>query len=203
MQIEFLGRREYGGWNTATEGLGPESVVYSFGVGEDISWDLAMIERFGCRVFAYDPDPTAAKFIARTQPTDRLIFSPVGIASYDGTAKFWWRPGKSSSTVKKLGTPEELPVRALATLMNERGHARIDVLKLDIEGSEFSVLPAIAALPIKQILVEVHTRFYRYGLKGLRRLWGEYREWRMMRALKRAGFVLVARHNDDFTFCKS
>ncbi len=203
MHVEFFGSRDYGGWNTVTDGLSSDSVVYSFGVGTDISWDLEMIARFGCRVYAYDPDPIAIDFVARAAVPPQFIFSPIGIATYDGTARFWGRPGKSSSTVKKLGTPEELPVQTLETLMKKNGHTHIDVLKLDIEGSEFSVLPAIAHLPIKQVLVEMHTRFYRDGLKGLRRLIGKYKTRRALGSLHGAGFALAAQHDDDFTFYKT
>ena len=55
---------DYGGWSVATTGLGPESVVYSFGVGEDISFDIALIKAFGMRVNAFDPTPRSAIYLA-------------------------------------------------------------------------------------------------------------------------------------------
>jgi FkbM family methyltransferase len=201
MHSEWLGNTTYGGWETVTEGLGTDSVVYSFGVGTDMSWDLELIRRFGCRVYAFDPNPVAVAFVgAQTLPSE-LRFTPTGIAAYDGTQSFWGREGKvSTSTVKKIGGREDLPVRTLETLMRERGHERVDVLKLDIEGSEFSVVPRIVSLPIRQILLEMHTRFYRHGWKGLRRMWGWYLARRLFRALKRSGFVLVNEAGDDYTF---
>jgi len=33
------------------------AVVYSLGIGEDISFDLALIEKYGARVHAFDPTP--------------------------------------------------------------------------------------------------------------------------------------------------
>ncbi|WMW22216.1 hypothetical protein RE476_12730 [Methanolobus mangrovi] len=41
--IERLGS-EYGGWAFCPENVGEQSVVYSFGIGEDISWDEALID---------------------------------------------------------------------------------------------------------------------------------------------------------------
>lgn len=50
-----------------------------------------------------------------------------------------------------------LPVKRLATVMKELGHTHLDVLKIDIEGEEYNVLRNIKGIPIKQILVEMHT----------------------------------------------
>ena len=45
-------------------------MVYSFGVGQDISWDLAMIERFGVTVHAFDPakNTTVDTGVAAVEP---------------------------------------------------------------------------------------------------------------------------------------
>src|SRR5262245_45261334 len=61
-RTEFLGS-EYGGWCICPDSLGPQSVVYSVGVGEDISFDLALIERFGLQVHAFDPTPKSVRWV--------------------------------------------------------------------------------------------------------------------------------------------
>ena len=38
---------EYGGWDIVVEFIDASSIVYSFGVGEDATFDTAMINRFG------------------------------------------------------------------------------------------------------------------------------------------------------------
>ena len=52
----------------------------------------------------------------------------------------------------------ELKVRKLKTIMDKFGDTRLDVLKLDIEGSEYGVIDDIIAeeIDVKQILVEIH-----------------------------------------------
>jgi FkbM family methyltransferase len=203
MPMEFIGDLAYGGRHTVTEGLDKNSVIYSFGIGTNVSWDLELIKRFGCKIYAYDPNPIAAHFIKQSNLPDNFIFKPVGLASYDGVQYFYGRKGKvSTSTVKRIGERASLPVRRLQTLMQENGHAAIDVLKIDIEGSEFFILPAITSLPVRQILVEIHTHFYRHGLKGLRRLWGKYLTARALRALKRSGFTLKKQDNEEDTFLR-
>jgi len=69
VRTERLGS-EYGGWNIATDKIDASSVVYSFGIGEDVSFDVAMIERFGLTVHAFDPTPKSLKWL-ETQPLPR------------------------------------------------------------------------------------------------------------------------------------
>ncbi|MGC2298446.1 MAG: hypothetical protein WA476_06560, partial [Acidobacteriaceae bacterium] len=54
----------YGGWTIAPDLLNANSVMFSFGVGNDISFDLATIERFGMTVHGFDPSPEAIRWIA-------------------------------------------------------------------------------------------------------------------------------------------
>ncbi len=50
-------------------------------------------------------------------------------------------------------------------IVHDLGHQSIDVLKMDIEGSEYAVMEGIlnSGIPIKQILVETHERFFANG----------------------------------------
>jgi FkbM family methyltransferase len=160
---EHLGT-EYGGYAIATQLVGADSIVYSFGIGEDASFDLALIERFGCQVYAFDPTPRSLAWVRSQELPPRFSVHPYGLADYDGIASF--APPKNPAHVSFNQLPNrardtgrfELPVRTLSTLMRELGHERLDVLKLDIEGGEYGVLDALAGggvLP-RQILVEFH-----------------------------------------------
>jgi hypothetical protein len=59
---EFLGT-VYGGWTICLDGISESSIVYSFGVGEDASFDLAVIERYGAEVHAFDPTPSSIDWV--------------------------------------------------------------------------------------------------------------------------------------------
>jgi FkbM family methyltransferase len=205
-ELTFLGNPSYGGWYTAIESLGPQSVVYSFGVGTDISWDLALIEEFGCTVYAYDPDPKSAKWLKTQTLPPQFIFHAEGLATLDGMQRFYdpYNPNKvNMSTIRKNKTYIDLPVKRLATFMRENGHDHIDLLKIDIEGSEFAVIPDIAGLDIKQLLAEIHTSFYEFGWKGLKRKYGNWKTNSIFKKLQRSGFELVKVNDEDYTFVKS
>jgi FkbM family methyltransferase len=167
---ELLGS-DYGGWCVCPDGLNARSVVYSFGVGQDISWDLAMIKRFGMSVHAFDPTPKSIEWVRRQQLPHEFLFHEYGIADYDGTAKFVlpnpdfvsfaMTPAGGNgheSAAKSLQT--DAPVHQLQTIMTMLGHERVDVLKMDIEGAELSVIDALTKSrpQIAQLLVEFHHR---------------------------------------------
>ena len=52
-------------------------------------------------------------------------------------------------------------MKTLTTTMQELGHNSIDLLKMDIEGSEYAVIEEICSrgIDVKQILIEFHHHF--------------------------------------------
>lgn len=158
----FSAGERSGVWVVASAGLGPASTVWSFGIGDNLAWDLAMIARFGCEVHAFDPTPRARAWLATQSLPPALHVHPLGLAARDGELDF--APPRRARGVDYRPvaepTPDSVraPVRRLATLAHQLDRARIDVLKLDIEGGEYDVLEDVLAhgpLP-EQILVEFH-----------------------------------------------
>ena len=140
-----LGSR-YGGWVVPEGMLSSGSICYCAGVGEDISFDLAIIERFGVTVYAMDPTPRASTYVDMYAPRDaKFHFIPEGLWSADTTLRFYSPVNPddvSHSAVNLQGTDTyfEASVRSITSLMEDFGHERIDLLKIDIEGSEYEVI---------------------------------------------------------------
>ncbi|GMQ82895.1 MAG: hypothetical protein BMS9Abin05_2361 [Rhodothermia bacterium] len=174
----------YGGWSIIAESLNRESIVYSFGVGEDISFDLALINEFGLTVHAFDPTPKSIAWVRKQSVPDRFILHEVGLADFDGEVMF--RPPKNPDYISHtaLERPEtedqsfSVPVKQLSSILTELGHNRITVLKMDIEGSEYKVIESLARSDIRpvQLLVEFHHRFPGVGLQETRRSLKHLRE---------------------------
>ena len=56
--------------------INENSVVYSFGIGTDISFDVSIIKKYKLNVYAFDPTPvTDADFSPRIADTDRHFFT--------------------------------------------------------------------------------------------------------------------------------
>ncbi|MEK6701842.1 MAG: FkbM family methyltransferase [Planctomycetota bacterium] len=161
---------EYGGWNFNPELLSKDSVVYSAGIGEDTSWDEALIARYGLTVHGFDPTPKSIRWVkARTMPRG-FVLHEFGIAPTDGELIFHApeNPEHVSVSVVERKTQTQrivLPVRELVGIMKELGHDHIDLLKMDIEGSEYGVIEDLLArkVPVRQLLVEYHHRFQGVG----------------------------------------
>ncbi len=127
------GRDFDGGYIMLDQGL-ENATAYSLGINDDVSWDLDMAA-LGCEVFQYDH--TIEHF-----PAEHPKFHSFKLGICD-------RP----STDPVLRTIEELIV--------ENGHenARDLILKMDIEGGEWSVLEHLKSTTIEKfshIVMEVH-----------------------------------------------
>lgn len=154
---------EFGGWWLETAGLGPHSNIISAGVGEDVTFDLALIEQFGCSILALDPTPKAVAYAATLSHIADFQFQPYGLAAEDGeiTLAPPQNPNYASYWLISQHTSTEtfrFPVKSLQTVMGELGWSVIDLLKLDIEGSEYDVIDNLvtAKIPVRQLCVEFH-----------------------------------------------
>jgi FkbM family methyltransferase len=165
----------YGGWLIpAAPGLTGESVCYLAGAGEDISFDCALAQRFHCNIRVIDPTPRAVQHFmdlkkalkeGRRFPinnsqsefyeitaTDlaRMKFLPIGLADQDADLKFYLPKNSSHvscSTVNLQKTKDFFTAKChrLRTVMAQQSDEVVDLIKMDIEGAEYSVIRDILA----------------------------------------------------------
>lgn len=162
----------YGGWDVVVSNLNSHSVVYSFGVGEDASFDIGLIERYGLTIHAFDPTPKSIAWVKKQGFSEKFIMHNYGIAGFDGVVSFNPpdNPDHVSHTILERPTTKSnaisVSVKKLGTIMQELGHSYIDILKIDIEGAEYEVIKDIYNSNIrpKQILIEFHHRFPNVGI---------------------------------------
>jgi FkbM family methyltransferase len=159
-------------WCVCPQDLSALSVVYSIGVGEDISFDLALIQRFGSQVHAFDPTPRSIEWLQSQTVPPEFVFHAYGVAGFDGSCAFLppENPAHVSHTIVKQESSRpaiEVPVQRLGTIMKLLGHGQIDLLKMDIEGAEYGVLADLLAhrIRVKQLLVEFHHRWPHIGVE--------------------------------------
>lgn len=139
-----IGRQRDGGY-VLLEPLLPHQAMLSFGIGRDVSFELAMAER-GHRVFLFDHTVAAPP-----ASHDRFVFFREGIsASAEG----------------------EGPLLPLARHMDRPGLSGADlILKMDVEGHEWDALACADAGLLErfqQITLEVH-RLKHLSLPGFRK----------------------------------
>ena len=163
----------YGGFYIAPDFVTKDSIVYSFGIGEDITFDRELIALTGCQIHGFDPTPKSINWLKSANPPENFMFHEYGIDSKNGDVTFFLpeNPEHVSGTAVQTNDVRtnsiSVPMKNLETICNELGHNKIDVLKIDIEGSEYSVIPNILSsnIEIKQLLIEFHDRFFEDGFK--------------------------------------
>ncbi len=184
-------------WNIYTANLGQNSIIYSAGVGKDISFEIQLIHDFHCQVYLFDPSPTGIQTIALpVNHVPGLVFNPVGLAGQDGPQVFSLprNPEEGSYSISgENDATTDFECKRISTLMAENGHLYIDLLKLDIEGFEYPVIFEISQkkIPVNQICVEFHDFFDSIEKSDTRRA---------MQALKNAGYRLIYKDGCNFTY---
>ena len=155
----------YGSWTICPDLITSKSIVYSVGIGDDISFEISLIRSFGLPVvFAFDPTPTSISWLSRQRVPDEFRLLPYAISDYDGTAPFFPHDNPdfvAHSLIAREATGAqavEVQVRTLPTLLAELGHSHIDLLKMDIEGAEYAVIDNLVSqrVEVHQLLVEFH-----------------------------------------------
>ncbi len=195
--LRRLGSRDCG-WIVPTTLLGPGSVCYCAGAGEDISFDLELARDLGCEVFVFDPTPRARTYVeGLVRGGAPVTFLPVGIWVSDGVSRFYAPRDPrhvSHSLVNLQRTTDhfDAEVRTISSLMRGSGHPALALLKLDIEGPEHAVLRDVidAKVVVDVICVEFDQPVPLSTVLGT------------IKRMQGAGFEVCSSHWMDFTFVR-
>jgi len=190
----------YGGWDVAVGHITNASIVYSFGIGTDASFDTELIKHYNVTVHAFDPTPKSIEWVKKQNFPQIFILHEYGLADFDGDIPFNppENPEHVSYTIldrqETTDSAITVPVKKMKTIMEELGHDTIDLLKMDIEGAEYQVIDDLVASQIcpTQILVEFHHRFPNVGLQKTKNA---------MQTLKRMGYCLFSVSPSKEEFC--
>jgi FkbM family methyltransferase len=183
-------------WTIRTSQLNNSSVVYSGGVGGDISFELDLVQRFGCNVFLFDPSPlgiATIESLAGNPCMEKIHFFPLALADRSEGVSFEVGGTHDGQTWMKLGGGNQMRSTRIGDFMRSQGHTRIDLFKLDIEGFEYGVIESCLedGLKIPQICLEFHHFFPDIPREKTQTA---------IRRLKDAGYSLIHKHMYDFTF---
>ncbi|KAG9230859.1 methyltransferase domain-containing protein [Amylocarpus encephaloides] len=123
-----------------------ETIIYSFGVNDESTFEAEMLARVPSAVI-YAFDFSVTSFGPQLAPAhqERAHFKQVGLGSKDEVNR----------------TPQFF---TLSTLMAQNKHTYMDILKIDVEGSEYQAFDAFmdwvdangGVMPIGQVMIELH-----------------------------------------------
>lgn len=181
----------YGGWTVPAGQIDASWVCVCAGAGVDVTFDLELVERFGCTVITVDPTEESREHVASVDPEGRLRFVHAALWREGGELRMYAAADPSHRTLssddlQRSGRAVTVPAVGLGDLAD-----RIDLLKLDVEGAEYELLPQVPRVGVRVLCVEMHpSRGVRAGVRAFR-------------ALRAAGYELTARHGADFTFVRA
>ena len=140
-----MGNPGDGGWEICDdEDVRPRApcVVYSFGIENDFSFDDDTASTYGCHVFSFDPSMR----VESHNRSNLVHFYKIGLSSRTRRWTNGWKMYTFSDIRKLLGHED----------------VHIDVVKMDIENSEWGVVAAMVRAGefkhFKQFLIEYHLR---------------------------------------------
>lgn len=174
----------------------PGSIAYCGGVGLDATFDFEIAEERALQVHSFDPTPGSIAYMER-ENKGRVSFHPWGIFDKDSTIRFHAPMDQTHANwfVDNLHNTEgffEAECFTIETIMRKLGHDKIELLKIDIEGSWGQVLTSMLSSGIhpRVLCVEFDSPA---PLPRVRKT---------VRALQAAGYVLARRDKENCVFVK-
>jgi len=142
------------------------------GMGGDNSFERKMGSDHNTLVYGCDPSIGLKPRV--TDPSPGFQFHPVGLGEKDGILQFVQKAKSSGTQLAARYEPEvgdkliDVPMKSVSTILKDlKWGNKLDILKIDIEGTEYDVLNDLleSNLVIGQILVEYHGRFLPDGVE--------------------------------------
>ncbi len=165
VESEKLGNKTEGWWIYPKLITNKQATVLSFGLGEDISFDMTVMQKYDAKVYGFDPTPKSLKYVKSIDTGDNFTLLEYAIANQDGQLTFNLPRNEDhvSGSFVDIDSTNTITVQAkkLQTILDELKIVDIDILKMDIEGAEYDVIEDMIDSKIfpNQVLIEYHHFF--------------------------------------------
>lgn len=160
-----------------------DCLFYDFGIQFAPHIGAESVNQLGCIAHAFDPTPESIEWMNPEGEGDgewiydeleNYFFHGYGAGAKDGDTTLYEYNSKQVSIIKAREVKNvkrfNLPVKTLGGIMRELKHNYVDVLKLDVEGSEWMFLEQAldefgCDIPVGQVVAEYHHYHFesRYG----------------------------------------
>ena len=124
--------------------LNEESIVFDVG-GYHGDFAAAISAKFGCKVYVFEPVPEFYKMcVERFRGNHKIVCLNYGLSSADSFLDIGMAENASSfASPHAQGAVQKVQLRSVVACIQELGINQIDLMKINIEGGEFDVIPSI------------------------------------------------------------
>lgn len=143
--------------------LDKTSIVFDVG-GYLGDYAKAINQKFGCKVYLFEPVP---KFynecVKRFSNNQSIICLNYGLSSKPGWFEMNINNNKSSFKQIEIGSQrQQAEVRSITEVVKELGIQNIDLIKINIEGGEYDLLPTIIETGLIKHIQHVQVQFHNF-----------------------------------------
>jgi len=142
--------------------LRPDSIVFDVG-GYSGSWCAEIVRRYDPHVHVFEPIAEFTALIAKKFAENRKVHvHRFGLSDRDETVVMGIA-GQGSSVFHAGGPREEVAMRDISSFVSEKSITRIDLIKINIEGGEYSLLPRMIETGIIEMCEHLQIQFHEWA----------------------------------------
>jgi FkbM family methyltransferase len=150
--------------------LNSESIVIDLG-GYDGQWTSDLFSRYLNSVYLFEPIPTFAEKIAhRFEANTKIKVYPYGIGDHARTDQMSLNGTGSSLLRRKPQEGTSVRIEDAAKLLHICGISRCDLLKINIEGGEYEVLPRLIETGVISAIDNILIQFHNFETDSLEKM---------------------------------
>ncbi len=140
--------------------LGPESVVFDLG-GYKGQFASDIHDRYRSRTYVFEPFGAFYEALrARFSSNPRISVYPFGLGAADERHKLFYNDD-GTSMFRESNRFELIEIRKFQTFVEYNDVSRIDLLKINIEGSEYDLLESIIGGGLQSRIANIQVQFHR------------------------------------------
>lgn len=142
--------------------LKQESIVFDVG-GFEGHYSKKIYDNYGCNIFIFEPHPLFYKKITNNfKGVSKVKLFNFGLSNRDLETNISDN-GVGSSVIDDIKNGTKVKIRNITDFINESGIKSIDLIKLNIEGSEYEVLDELLNNKLIRIIDNLLIQFHFIG----------------------------------------
>jgi FkbM family methyltransferase len=140
--------------------LNPASLVVDVG-GYTGDWAQRIYSRYSCHIDIYEPHPILSRRAkANFEPNKKVRVFEIGLSNINGMTELFGDDRGASLVKDRLRESHIVNIFKASEIFNRRYESGIDLLKLNVEGAEYKILPDLIKnydmRKINDILIQFH-----------------------------------------------